>query len=222
MNLWAFNSFILFLLLLFMQVFHSYRNHYNDEKILRRQVGQLQSQLAERHMQTTLLQYQMREFQQQVASLMPAAIEQQAYSYPLRNLASIVDDPEPISLEQASELYAKAEALYREKHYEEAALELKKIKNFYPDSVHLPEAVFLLTECQYQMALYEESIDSIQLLLEQFAEHVLTGYALLRLGRIYEKHERSEDAIMAYKMVAERFPQAELKQQARQLLEGLR
>ena len=80
----------------------------------------------------------------------------------------------------------------------------------------------MLAEAYYQLKDYERSIDAIDYLMQQFPEHVLTGYSLIRLGKIYEIHDRTEDAILAYGLIRERFQQKDLIRQASAMLEGLR
>ncbi|MEC9281120.1 MAG: outer membrane protein assembly factor BamD [Bdellovibrionota bacterium] len=221
MSLRSFNTFILMLLIGLMNVFYIYKDHYSEERFLQEKLNHTNAQLEKERLENYLVNYHYREFQQNVASLIPEAVKSQPYNYSLRNLASIVDSPIPIELESATQLFKKGDRLYKDKKYELAIVEFKKIQNFYTDSVHLPEAVFLLAECQYQLKNFEEAVSSIEFLVSQFPEHILTGYALIRLGRINEKYERTDDAILNYQLVSKRFKQKDLRQQAEKMLEGI-
>lgn len=204
-----------------MQVYYAYKSHYSEEKYLRSELKDLKKAYSNLELEKYFVDYHYKEFQQNVAGLLPDAIKKQPYSYSLRNIASVVDNPAPIKLEDATSLFEQGRKLYNEKEFEMASTYFKKIVNFYTDSVHLPESLFMLSESYYQMADYERATDGVEFLVEQFPEHVLTGYALLRLGKIYEKHDRVEDAIMAYALIRDRFQQKDLVEQATKMLEGL-
>lgn len=213
---------MLIMLVCVLQVYGLFRNHFSEEKFLKRELMSLEKQHEKLQLQSQLVNYHYKEFQQNVASLLPGVIKAQPFNYAVRNIASVVDQPEPMSLESASVLFEQGRSLFEKKDYEEASIYFKKIGVFYSDSVHLPESLFMLAESYYQLRDYERSMDAIEYLMEHFPEHILTGYSLLRLGKMYEKHDRQEDAILAYGLIRERFQQKELVKQAVDLLEGLR
>ena len=58
-------------------------------------------------------------------------------------------------------------------------------------------------------------------MIRLYPESELTGFALLRLGKIYEGRDRIEDAAEIYRSVAFNFTQAELKRQAEASLKAV-
>lgn len=221
MSMRFFNFFILVMLVGVMQIFSVFRAHFSEEKYLRSELGDLKKNFVQLRLENQLVNYHYKEFQQNVAGLLPEAINKQPFNYPLRNIASVVDRAEPLKLESASGLFERGRALYEKKDFEEASVYFKKVSIYYTESVYLPESLFMLAESYYQLQDFERSTDAIEYLVDQFPEHVLTGYSLLRLGKMYEKHDRTQDAIMAYGLIRERFQQKELVDQATTMLEGL-
>lgn len=217
-----FNFFMLVMLVGVMQVYHTFRSHFSEERFLKKELARMENNYTQLQLQNQLVNYQYKEFQQNVASLLPAAIQKDSFSYGLRNIASVVDNAEPIKMETATELFEQGRIHFEEKSFEEATVYFKRISVFYTESIHLPESLFMLAEAYYQLKDYERSIDAIDYLMQQFPEHVLTGYSLIRLGKIYEIHDRTEDAILAYGLIRERFQQKDLIRQASAMLEGLR
>ena len=51
--------------------------------------------------------------------------------------------------------------------------------------------------------------------------HELTGFALIRLGRIYEMQNRNEEAVDIYKTVLRSYPQRDVASQAKASLKGV-
>lgn len=221
MSMKFFNFFILVMLVGLMQVYYMFRAHFSEEKFLKQELMSLEQSHEKLQLENQLVHYHYKEFQQNVASLLPGVIKEQPFNYAVRNIASIVDEPEPMKIESASKLFEKGRELFENKDFEEASLYFKKVSVFYTESVHLPESLFMLAESYYQLRDYERSMDAIEYLMDQFPEHILTGYSLLRMGKIYEKHDRGEDAVLAYGLIRERFQQKELLKQASDLLEGL-
>lgn len=163
-----------------------------------------------------LVQHQLAEFQTQVATLMPEALKMKAPegAYPLRQLASVVTDSDSLNVERASSLFDRAKNKFRDQEFEESNRAFTELIEQYPESVHVVESYFLLAEGQYQARAFDESAATIEKMMTLFPENDLTGFALLRLGRIYEKQDRLEDATDIYRAVLSNFKKPELVHQA--------
>lgn len=163
-----------------------------------------------------LASHQLADYQQHVATLMPQALEGKGVEegYPLRQLASVITSSDSIQIERASSLFEKAKKSFREKLFEDSNTMLVELISKYPDSVHVVEAHFLLAEGQYQLGELEASVDSIEKMISLFPDSELTGFALLRLGRVFEKQDRLEDAADVYRAVISNFKQDEIARQA--------
>lgn len=170
-----------------------------------------------------LAAHQLADYQQHVATLMPDALKGRGVEdgYPLRQLASVVAASDSLQIERASSLFEKAKKSFREKLFEDSNAMLVELITKYPDSVHVVEAHFLLAEGQYQLGELETSVDTIEKMIALFPDSELTGFALLRLGRVFEKQDRLEDAADIYRAVLSNFKQDEITRQARVSLKAV-
>ena len=80
-------------------------------------------------------------------------------------------------------------------------------------AVHMAELEAAATRETGMMAVHA-NIEVVEEMIRLYPESELTGFALLRLGRIYEGRDRIEDAAEVYRSVVAHFPQGELKRQA--------
>ncbi|MFK8139314.1 MAG: tol-pal system YbgF family protein [Bdellovibrionales bacterium] len=204
------------------QAFHFFKSHFSQEKFLAKEVVELKNSLEKERLGNDLLSFQMREFKQEVARILPDEIKSNPYDYNTRNLASVVGTPsDTLRFENASAVFRNAKSLFDERKFELAAVEYNKIVSFYPESIHIVESAFMLAESYYQLEEFESCMDVIESMMELFPEHVMTGFSLLRLGRIYEKYDQTENAIIIYRLIAEQFEDKKLKKQARLLIEEI-
>lgn len=168
---------------------------------------------------------QLADYQQQVATLLPGAIKDlppaATQTYQLRQLASVVGAQDRLPIERASSLMEKGKASFRGGDYGEANRIFEELINRYPESVHIIEAHLLLAEGQFQIKEYESSVATIERMIDLFPESELTGFALLRLGGIFEVQDRLEDAGDIYKAVLANFNEPQLQKQARASLQGV-
>lgn len=170
-----------------------------------------------------LAAHQLADYQQQVATLMPDALKDKGVEegYPLRQLASVVTKSDSIQIERASGLFEKAKKSFREKLFEESNVMLVELITKYPDSVHVVEAHFLLAEGHFQLGELESSVETIEKMISLYPDSELTGFALLRLGRVFEKQDRLEDAADIYRAVLSNFKQNEITRQAQVSLKAV-
>ena len=171
--------------------------------------------------QNQLAAWQFSDFRQYVATLMPEALrgyETGEKGYPLRNLASIAKthDLAYLEIERASTLFEEGKRAFRKQDFPRAEQSFRKLLETYPGSAFFLETQFLLVETQFQTGDLEGCVVTIESMLNLHPESELTGYSLLRLGKIYEKQERLEDAAEIYTAIEKSFQEPELQKQARQ------
>jgi TolA-binding protein len=191
---------------------------------LQSQIERAEKEKQEAEFRTELAQARLRDFQQQVATLLPKAIEgnkNEKLQYPLRQMASVVVGQKDFGIERASTLLERGKEAFRKQEFERSGEIFSDLIAKYPDSVHITEAYFLLAEGQFQLKDYEAAVATIDKLVLAYPENELTGFALLRLGRIFELQERLEDAGDIYKAVLGNFNQPSLKKQASLSLKGV-
>jgi TolA-binding protein len=195
-----------------------------DEMQLR--VAYLQKKVEKEELKSQLAENQLQEYQQQVAVLIPDAQKKahdEKSAYQLRVLASVVATPDGdrLQIERASGIFEHAKQAFRDGKYEKAEAAFKEIIQKYPESVHIPEAHFLLVESQYQLKEFEVCIDTVEAMVTLFPESELTGFALLRLAKIYEQQDRLEDAVELYRTVASSYQDQQLVMQATSSLKAV-
>lgn len=220
----VFVSYCLVIVALFLSMHVFFKDSMSPMDQLRKQLAMVEKQRREADFRALLLADQLSEYRQHVATLIPDVMkgmnEQEAY--PLRQLASVSSGAgDVIRIERASGLFERAKASFRDQDFEESNRLLGDLITRYPDSVHIAEAHFLLAEGQYQLKDFVSAINTIEKMVDLFPENELTGFALLRLGHIYEIQDRNEDAGDIYKAVLGSFKQPELVKQARMSLKAV-
>ncbi len=221
-NTW-FPVFIFILFSCFL-AFHGYvRAHFNSGNGLEKHIAILEEKKHQAEFRQQLAQAELNDFKAQVATLLPSAIQETTGSkgYPLRQLASVVSKGEPIQFERASSLFEKAKAQFREKNFEDANVLFNEVIERFPESIHVIEAHFLLVEGYYQLREDEKAVDTVETMISLFPESELTGFALMRLGKIFEKQDRLEDAAEIYRAVLANFNQPEIRTQAETALKAV-
>ncbi len=199
----------------------------NQDPVVIAQMERVEQVRREESLRADLAEDRLNDFKGQVAAVLPMQLVKPDAKnlYPLRQLASVVTDQTDLQIERASGLLDRGKEKFRAGEFEESNLIFAQLIEKYPESMHIAEAHFLLAEGQFQSKDYESSIASIEKMIALFPENELTGFALLRLGRIYELQDRLEDASDIYKSVLANFTQpqwVELQKQAKVSLESVR
>lgn len=220
------SAFLVFILILFSGfiALNGYvHSAFTPVGMLNKQVASLKQQTREAEFKQQLAQDQLRDFQAQVATVLPSALKGKSTEegYPLRQLASVVSKGDALNFERASSAFEKAKSEFRDKHFEDTEALLQDLIERHPESTHVIEAHFLLAESQYQMGENEKAVVTIDTMISLFPESELTGFSLLRLGKIFEKQDRLEDAADVYKAVLQNFKQPEIATQAQASLKAV-
>ena len=125
-----------------------------------------------------------------------------------RTLASVISDPEFKNIprpQPGNIVLAKARGLYLAGDFGRAAELFDDFVRNYPDHPELPQAGYLLAESYFQTDQLESSVKAIDFVLTHFPETEFAGYSLLRLGKIFEREERLEEAAQMYQLVITEF-----------------
>ncbi len=194
-------------------------------KYLTQKLAMAERQVAESDFRERLALDSSRETREIIAQNLPTALKDRpkdSTTYEIRSIASVLNSTNSsLQIERASSLLEKAKEDFRSKNFEESNLRLSRLLKLYPDTLHGPEARFLLVEGYFQSRDFEACIEVVEEMIRLYPESELTGFALLRLGRIYEGRDRIEDAAEIYRSVVSHFSQAELKRQAQVSLKAV-
>jgi TolA-binding protein len=226
MKLGPYVSFCLILTVVWMQLYAKTRETFNGVSEYRAQIHHLENELEQRKVQALIEADHFLEFRQYVATLMPDVLKQKGMGeagYPFRSLASTISPgrADEIRKTLAKTLFEKGKDLFRKGKFSEANRAFKQVIDKFGFSPNIVETYFLIAEGHFQSENYEESVTVIQQMVELFPNHELTGFAMVRLGRIYEMQNRNEEAVDIYKTVLRSFPQRDVAAQARSSMRGM-
>ncbi len=209
-----------------MNFFWTAQRHYNGLSEYKEKLTQTRELLSEEKLKAKLANEEFLEYQQDVATMMPRALPMAGVGkpgYPLRNLAAVLmpSKNERVKKVIIKTLFERGQKLFRDKKYSEATKVFEDFVHRYSYSEHAPEAYFLWLDASFKLGDYPKCVELSHDMVELFPGTDLTGFALLRLGRIYEAQGRAEDAVDIYKTVMRSFPQHDVSEQARVSLRGL-
>ena len=165
------------------------------------------------------------DFKQDVALLLPDKFDDSEKSIQLRNLSSVIPHVRSDEINiatSAQKLLDKGKELVKKREYKSGIETLEKLINVFPDSHHLVEAHYLIMEAYFQQERNVEVLQWVDKMVELYPENRLTGYALLRVGGIYEMDGRPEDAIRIYKTIVAVYSDKKLVSQAQVAVSELR
>lgn len=214
-------SFIVIAVLLLvgnLELFRYFQFYFSGADQLKVQVKNLKKKVQHQELKTSLVRYQFDEFKQEVATQLPQVadkIKSVEEGYPLRNIASIAVAPTiEKKLERASSLFEKGKTYFREGKYAQSNKIFLGLIEKFPESIHVVESYFFLIEGKFQVKELEDCVAQIDSLMSKYPESELTGWSLLRLGRIFEIQERFEDSVDVYQTIMGTYQDKELKKQA--------
>ena len=155
-----------------------------------------------------------------MALLLPSEIKKtkiEAEKQKLRDLASVIphEGTHEITLGHAAgDMLQKGKLSVKKREFKEGIDLLKKLIDKFPDSLHVVEAHYLIIEAYSQQDKNMNVISWVDKMVEMFPENRLTGYALLKVGGLYELEGRAEDAIRVYKTIVAVYDDKKLVSQA--------
>ena len=198
MNLAAYSTTCLFVCLLVMQGYSHLRHHFSGVDELKVEISQLRKRVVEEQLKTVLAREQSEDLRENVAALLSPKmlndVLDHSQNYQLRSIASVTQDPKVENVRKPKELLTRGKEAFRKNEYNEAVEVLRELINVYPYSPSAPEGLFLLIESQFQLAQALNVVRSVEIMMNQYPENELTGFAMLRLSDIYIMEDRREDA----------------------------
>lgn len=195
--------------------------HFNGHEQYEARLALLQQQVEKERLNNSLLSYQLKDFQQTVAQVLPDNNKLQAH-YELKNLASVVRAPaSEEALDLSSALFEKAKKSFKDNDYSSTIRTLAGMLERYPLSKHTVEAHFFIAESYFLKKDFRSSLAEIDHMVTHYPQHELTGFILLRMGQISAINNQTEEASEIYKTVAKSFKNEDLQKQARELANSI-
>ncbi len=209
-----------------MQLYSRAREIFNGTSEIKAEIGHLKSTTAHERIAMALEREQFLEFRQNVATLMPDVLKSKGLGeegYPYRSLASSISRSEAELVRQtiAKTLFERAKDNFRQEKFPKAIHGFHQIIDHFGFTPYVADSYFLLAESHFKQNELEACTGVIQEMVELFPHHELTGFALVRLGRIYQVQNRNEEAIEIFKTVMRSFPQRDVAAQAKASLKGI-
>jgi TolA-binding protein len=223
------NLFVVFILSLTCGMTYFYaelREYFNPLDQYKEKVVHLEEKVKEERFRHLLTSYEFQDFRVYVATLLPKAIEEKGpgeKSYQLRGLASVVQkgSNEKLAITRSKVIFEDGKKQFREKNYDIASMKFREILKDHPYSPYVPESLFLLVEINFMTRKYDQCVSYANKLLDLYPENELTGFAMLRLGKVYELQDRQDDAVEIYKTVIKVFPSREIASLASESLRSV-
>jgi TolA-binding protein len=213
----VFVAFALSLTAALMFVYSAFVGYFNGHAVYEAQIDHLQENLEREKLRASLLTYQIKDFQQTVAQVLPAE-KSLKNQYALKNLSQVVRSPasdEKLNLSGA--LFERGKSQFNERKYQQAVASFSQLLEKYPLSSHVVEARFFIAESFFLQKDYRSSLEMIDQMVTLYPQHDLTGFILLRMGQISEINNQSREAAEIYKTVQSNFSNVDLQKQARGL-----
>ena len=226
MNSSVFVSYCLFLTLGVTAFYGQAKQYFNRPGPYLERIENLKENIEQEKFRHLLTKHEFEDFRQYTATLLPQAIQKKGKgekSFLLRSLASVVQksNSDQLSDFKATEKFEKGRAAFRTQQFEVALLNFKDVVENHSYSAHVLNALFLQVEAYFQIRQYDQALKVFDKMLSTFPGDTLTGYAMLRVGKIYEFQDRQDDAVRLYETVLQSFPDRNLASLARTSLRSV-
>jgi len=206
-----------------MQSYFLFEKHFSPHKDDQRKIAELKDLVEEKNLRIAQLETQLVDFQQEVASQLPALkkITPSPKSFQLRSLASVTQKPLN-AFEMSGTLSEKARAEFRRGDFNSSAKTFASLTQKFPTSPLVIQAYFFWAESLYMNKQPQDCLDVVDQMMTHFPEHELTGFIMLRMGQILQARSRTEEAAEVFKIVSQNFAtNSELRVQADRLSKSI-
>jgi TolA-binding protein len=193
-----------------LSVYGFFTRYFDGSRIAEKKLATMRLQVHESERQVARLQFRFNEYKDFLASSGVRVDDNATWSDPKRIIASVISDPQTkenlIPFTPGNQILQQAREVFARGQFADAQVILTQFMRDYPDNPNLPEAAFMMMECQAARGQLENVVKSIDFIVSHFPETEYAGYALVRLGKIYEHQELLEEACDIYRIVVREFP----------------
>lgn len=197
--------------------YSAFWRYFESAPIEGRMLELAQKEIEHERLQRRLLEARMLDFSQEVALRLPAEGRQKllARGYDLAELASAVRQPAAIPTDLSGALLERGKKLFGEREFDRAQDEFRRLIDRYPSSPRVVEAYFFVAETAFLKQDFKTCLETSEIMVNQYPDHELTGFILLRVGQISESGRRLGEAAEIYSTVRRSFRHEGLREQAR-------
>lgn len=187
-------------------VFFKSENYFDRQQLLAEMPKDNSDLLEKKEFELRVVKAQLEEVKSETLAVLEKEGTLSVNSLALQNLRSQLRSPASIPQLDMSLLEAeKIKKAFRDKNYFEVTELAEDFLDKNSQSVMVPEVSFFASESYFLNKQYDKAIGSIEKMTNQFPDHIMTGYALLRLGQISEKADQVAEAITIYKIIKSQF-----------------
>lgn len=114
--------------------------------------------------------------------------------------------------------YKEAKVAFDSQDYASSLKLFNKIVDSGMDSPYTVQTYLLKAEAEYRIGEKENAVMTIKKMMRLYPDKEYTGYALLKLAKIYQDQKMTEEAIDTYKVIIRTFVKKDLVEDARRKL----
>lgn len=222
LTLGIFTQFCLLLILGLTIVYFKSENYFEKQQLLADMPKDTSELLEKKEFELRVVRAKMDEVKSETLAVLEKEGAIPANSIALQNLRSQLRSPASLPPIDMSLLEAeRIKKAFRAKDYFEVTELAEDFLEKNSQSVMVPEVTFFASESYYLNRQFDKAITSIEKMTSLFPDHIMTGYALLRLGQISEKADQNAEAISIYKIIKTQFKDKALAAEAEQRITRL-
>ncbi|MGB9093076.1 MAG: tol-pal system protein YbgF [Gallionella sp.] len=124
-------------------------------------------------------------------------------------------DTSPVSEDHA---FAKAYGLFQAGKHADAAKAFQEFLKKYPDSIHIPNAMYYLGNAQYALRNYRAALDTYEGLLKAYPDTPITPDVLFKIAECLHGLKHDVAAQKTFKKLIAKFPSSKAAARARKRL----
>lgn len=195
--------------------------YFKSENFLDRQAWVIEipkdrtEELEQKEFELRVVRSQISEVKAETLALLENEGHLPSNSLAMQNLRTQLRSPASIPELDMSLLDAeKIKKAFRDKNYFQVTELAEDFLAKNSQSSLVPEITFFASESYFLNHQYDKAISSIEKMTTLFPDHIMTGYALLRLAQISEKADQSSEAISIYKIIQNQFSDKNLINEA--------
>lgn len=199
--------------------YHSAENYFSANNGEKQEIKSLKSDIEEKEFALKISRIENDKIKLETYALLESQNLLSGKTIVAENLRSGLRSPASIEKIDFSALRVEElRNLFKEQKYNQVIVLGEKMLEKENFLLTKPEVLFFVSESYFLLRQYEKAVEKINQMVSLFPEHIMTGYALLRLANISEKSEQFNEAETIYKVITSQFKDKALTSEAKRLL----
>lgn len=217
-----FTQFSMLLVLGLVWFYHSTENYFAARNGEKQEIDRMKKEIEEKQFELKVSQIQNDRIKLETYALLEEQNLLSGKKLVSEHLKSGLRSPASIMpLDFSSLKVEELRTLFKEKKYNQVVVVGERLLDSDKVFLNKPEVLFFVSESYFLQRQYEKAVEKINHMVSLYPEHIMTGYALLRLANISEKSEQYNEAETIYKIISSQFKDKALTSEAKRLLAKL-